>query len=101
MLQISERNLQGSPQIELPNSSQEIQLSDIDKRVSVDPYELGLLLAGFFSAMNSFSYSCSQYHHCYYYDCCYDPSCYFDYTASDCCVRPKMQDNLLQEYSES
>ncbi|AHX04282.1 hypothetical protein [Ehrlichia japonica] len=83
---------------ELPNSSQEVQLPDVDDvksiKVNIDPYELGLLLAGFFSAMDSFSYGCPQYHHCHYYDCCYDPGYYFDYAAGSCCGNPKMQDSL-------
>ena len=98
MSQISEKKLQGSAQIELLNSSQKVQFSNVDNEKSVgfniDPYELGLLLAGFLSAMNSVSYGSLQSHHCYGYDCC-DPACYFDYTADNCCMSYKMQDSLV------
>nr|AWQ36161.1 major 19 kDa immunoreactive glycoprotein [Ehrlichia canis] len=54
--------------------------------LTVDAYQLGLLLGGFLSAMNYISYSCP----CYYYDCCdrnyYDcyhkNACY--YNCCDC-----------------
>ena len=106
MLQVPAKELPVSLQIESHDASEEVQLSGVgnDKlaEVNMDQYELGLLLAGFFSAMNSFSYNYPQcQYHYHYYDCCYDPDDYFDYTANDCCMRPKMQDNLLQEYSEA
>ncbi|WP_158407220.1 hypothetical protein [Ehrlichia muris] len=104
MLQVPEKELPVSLQIESHDASEEVQLSGVDNdklaEFNIDPYELGLLLAGFFSAMNSLSYNCPQYHY-HYYDCCYDPNDYFDYTANDCCMRPEMQDSLLQEYSEA
>ena len=52
--------------------------------LTVDAYQLGLLLGGFLSAMNyiSYSYPCCYYDCCdrNYYDCYYKNACY-----ADCC----------------